>query len=324
MASQAPQVSVTAPIHPAIERVKGMLFRPFDLGKWFVLGFGAWLARMGQPGFGGRFPSGGSPFGDHSGGGSGQDDVAAALAHAKGWVGQNLYWLLPLAIVLVCLGLALWVLFTWLSSRGQFVFLHGVARDRAEIAVPWGQYAREAHSLFVFRLVLGLIALPVAILFLVLAAAAVLRTVQRGAFEPGDVVGLVLVGVAVLALSLVLFLVSKLTRDFVVPIMYLRGGTCRAGWRELLVLFAGRLDRLILYLLFQIVLAVAIGVVVLAAVLATCCLAGCLMLIPYLGTVALLPVLVFRRSYSLFYLGQLGERYDVFRSASAPPPVLSA
>lgn len=324
MASQAPQVSVTAPIHPAIERVKGMLFRPFDLGKWFVLGFGAWLARLGQTGFSSGFnprvPSGRSPFGAAAREPSGQDAVVAALAHAKGWVVQNLYWLLPLAIGLVFVGLALWVLFTWLSSRGEFIFLHCVAHDRAEVAEPWSRYAREAHSLFLFRLALGLISLPVAILLLVLAAAAVLRTVRRGAFAPGDVVGVALVGVAFLALSIVLFLVSKLTRDFVVPIMFLRGGTWRAGWAELRGLFAGRAGLLVVYLLFQIVLALAIGALVLVVVIGTCCLAGCLMLIPYLGTVALLPVLAFKRSYSLCYLAQLGAQYDLFRQAAAPPP----
>jgi hypothetical protein len=39
------------------------------------------------------------------------------------------------------------------------------------------------------------------------------------------------------------------------------------------------------------------------------------MIIPFLGTVLLLPVHVFRRAYSLHYLAQYGEEYDVFRLA---------
>lgn len=46
-------VSVIEPITPAIERVKTVLFRPFDLGKWFVIGLSAWLAQFGQNGGGG-------------------------------------------------------------------------------------------------------------------------------------------------------------------------------------------------------------------------------------------------------------------------------
>ena len=56
----------------------------------------------------------------------------------------------------------------------------------------------------------------------------------------------------------------------------------------------------------------AISVIVFGAVIITCCLAGCLMLLPYLGTVVLLPVLMFKRCYSLYFLAQFGRDYDVF------------
>ncbi len=46
-------ISVVDPVIPAIERVKTILFRPFDLGKWFVIGFCAWLAGQTRPGGGG-------------------------------------------------------------------------------------------------------------------------------------------------------------------------------------------------------------------------------------------------------------------------------
>jgi hypothetical protein len=35
------------------------------------------------------------------------------------------------------------------------------------------------------------------------------------------------------------------------------------------------------------------------------------MVIPYVGTVALLPILAFKRAYSLYYLAQFGSKYDV-------------
>jgi hypothetical protein len=61
---------------------------------------------------------------------------------------------------------------------------------------------------------------------------------------------------------------------------------------------------------------------VIFAVLLTCCIAGCLMALPYLGTVLFLPVLIFQRSYALYYLAQYGPQYDVFPvpPASEPPP----
>jgi hypothetical protein len=38
----------------------------------------------------------------------------------------------------------------------------------------------------------------------------------------------------------------------------------------------------------------------------------CLFSIPYIGTVILLPVFVFKRAYSLMYLRQYGLEFDVF------------
>ena len=82
----------------------------------------------------------------------------------------------------------------------------------------------------------------------------------------------------------------------------------------------GHAGQFALYILFQIVLGMAIGIIVLGAVLITCCLAGCLMLIAYVGTVLLLlPVLVFKRSYSLYFFAQFGPAYDVFAALSATP-----
>ena len=73
-----------------------------------------------------------------------------------------------------------------------------------------------------------------------------------------------------------------------------------------------------LYVLFRIVIGMVIGVIVVAAVCVTCCCACCIFALPYVGTVALLPVLVFERSYSLYYLRQYGREYDVFSPPSEP------
>ena len=102
--------------------------------------------------------------------------------------------------------------------------------------------------------------------------------------------------------------------------MFRRGGRCLQGWGVLLRLLAGNLGRFILYFLFQIVLSLGIGVVILTAVVVTCCIACCLMAIPFLGTVLLLPVFVFQRAYSLYYLAQYGAEYDAFRDAPGTSP----
>jgi hypothetical protein len=70
--------------------------------------------------------------------------------------------------------------------------------------------------------------------------------------------------------------------------------------------------RFALYILFQIVIAIAIGAIILAAVCVTCCCAACILAIPYIGTVLILPLLVFKRAYSLLYFRQFGPQFDVF------------
>ena len=76
-----------------------------------------------------------------------------------------------------------------------------------------------------------------------------------------------------------------------------------------------------LYFLFSIVLGMAIGLMVMVVMFATCC-CCCLMLLPYVGTVLLLPVLMFKRCYSLYFLAQFGPEYDVFPPAGPPMPGL--
>ena len=122
-------VSVALPVGQAIERVKRVLFHPFDLGKWFTIGFCAWLANLGWGGFHGHYN-----FGPGHGSLAGQ--VREWVGQARDYVAHNLSWILPLAAAVVLLGVALWVLMIWLSSRGRFMLLHCVALDKAEVAVP--------------------------------------------------------------------------------------------------------------------------------------------------------------------------------------------
>jgi len=299
-------VSVALPVGQAIERVKRVLFQPFDLGKWFAIGFCAWLTNLGRGGFHGNYN-----FGPGHGGGAGH--IRQWGEQARDYVTNNLIWILPLAAAVVLLGVAIWVLVIWLSSRGRFMFLHCVALDQAEVAVPWRRFAREANSLFWFRLVVGLVGLVATLPPVAVIVITGWRMIERSELSVSGILELVGVGLLLLVVGAVFWVVAKLTTDFVVPIMFRRGGGCLPGWGVLLGLLAGNLGRFILYFLFQIILALAIFVLVLTAVLMTCCIFGCLAAIPYLGTVLLLPIFVFRRSYSACYLAQYGPEYDVFR-----------
>ena len=307
-------ISVIDPVGRALDRVKLVLFQPFDLGKWFVIGFCAWLAFLGEGGGGGgphfNFPSGGSRHG-HS--------ARHELERAWDFIVGNLYWIIPLVAALVVLGFVLWVVFTWLSSRGRFMFLHCVALNQAQVVEPWGQYSREGNSLFLFRIVLGLISMVLILPLVVVGVVVGWRLFMAGRPTVPGILGLVAVVLSVIVLAIVFALIENLTKDFVVPLMYVRRRRCRECWGELLGLLRAYPGEFILWLLFQIVLGLAIGVLVLVVIVLTCCCACCLLALPYLGTVLLLPVLVFERSYSLYYLAQFGPPYDAFKVAGSPP-----
>lgn len=58
-----------------------------------------------------------------------------------------------------------------------------------------------------------------------------------------------------------------------------------------------------------------IGVVF--AGLMTCCIGFFLLIIPYVGTVVTLPVWYTLRAFSLEYLAQFGEKYEVFSATES-------
>ncbi len=309
------EINVVEPVSPALEHVKRMLFQPFDLGKWFIIGFCAWLAFLGESGsgFGGNYN-----FGNHPG--RSGADFRHGLEQARDYLLSNLDWIIPLGALLLLLVLGLCLLFLWLSSRGKFMFLHCVALNRAEVTEPWNKFSAEANSLFWFRLVLGLIGMVLTLPLLGMIALMIVRMIYHGEADVGGILTAVGLALAFFLVAIALAIIKKFTMDFVVPVMFLRRSGCLAAWREWYRLFCAHFWQFVLYLLFQIVLTMAIGALVVMVVLITCCCAGCLMALPYLGTVLLLPVLVFKRSYSLYFLAQFGPEYDVFPPPHAAPP----
>lgn len=302
-------ISVVEPVGKALEWTLQVLFRPVDVGKWFIIGFCAWLAFLGESGGGFNFPSGGGHGGGH-GGRSG--DFRAELERAQDFLMGNLYWIIPVVAFVILLSLALMILFTWLSSRGKFMFLHCVAQNKAEVGGPWNQYRYIGDSLFRFRLALALLGFVVILPLVCLAAFVAFRLFMQSKTDVGLIVLLVGIGLVVFLLTVAFWVLKRVVEDFLVPVMYQREIYWREGWREVAALISGIPGTFLLYLLFRLVLGLATGLIVILFIVCTCCIAGCLMLIPYIGTVLLLPILVFYRSYSAFFLAQFGPQFDVF------------
>ena len=294
-------ISVIAPISDALAKTKILLFKPFDMSRWFAIGFCAWLATLA---------------GQH--GGFNFNFYQPLNKNIGNYIQAHLMLIVSIVSVVAVAGIIVMLICLWLSSRGRFMFLRCVAQNKADVKLPWRQYRQQGNSLFLFRLILGLIAFVC--LIAVCAAVSVPIFAMRHNPQIITIIIIAAVGAPILiVLSIGFALVGKFTKDFVVPIMYLRNCSCLNGWKEFLPLFRANIGRFVLYILFQIAIALAISSIVFAAACLTCCIAACLMAIPYIGTVVLLPILVFRRAYSICYLRQYGSTFDVFAVSDNQP-----
>jgi hypothetical protein len=138
--------------------------------------------------------------------------------------------------------------------------------------------------------------------------------IKAAGFSPALVGGLIAAILGIFIFSILFALISKFTADFVVPIMLLNTASSLTGWRTFLSLLGANKARMTLYILFQIVIWLVIGFIsfFICVIGCCCCCIGVVLFIPYVGTVILLPLIAFKRAYSLFYLRQFGPQFDVF------------
>ncbi len=304
-------LSVIDPINPAIARTKRILFEPFDLGKWLRLGFCAFLMGLAE---GGPGDGGGGGGGPTRGGGPGGG--APGFAPVLEWIRENLTLILVVAGAVLLAVIVIGLVLTWLGSRGRFMFLDGVVRNRGAVVAPWREYRREGNSLFLFRFCLGIVGLLVVVLILGLCGLIALPDIQAGAFG-GFALGAIFSGIFMFfAFALAMAVISVFLTDFVVPIMYLRRIPVMAAWREFSSsMLAGNALPFVLYFLMRIVIGLAVGILTGVATCLTCCIA----LIPYVGAVMFLPLTVFVQAYPLYFIEQFGPSWRIFPPDTPPP-----
>ncbi len=292
-------IEIFAPFGEAFELTKKILFQPFDLAKWFVIGFAAWLATF--------FSGGGYSYRRFFG--KGDWHWHARRQGAPFSLHDMLPWVIPVIIVGILCVVAFIALLLWLNARGRFMFTDCIVRNRGAIAEPWREYRVEANSYFVFQLVVTLCSLVGfgAIAFLFFIAWYWVNPVMPFAF-------MVILGVAWLLLVVLFGLITRL----MVPVMYRQRCSAVEAFRAVWSLLTAHLAVFILFALFYIVLYIAGALMGCVAGCVTCCIAA----LPYIGTVILLPVVMVLFAFPLCFLRQFGDAYDVWAVAppSEPPP----
>jgi len=304
-------LSATAAVGAALDRTRRVLFEPFDAVKWLKLGFCAFLARLGEGSFSGNVSAG--------------DWGNLDLEETGQWAAENVAVLVLIAVPLVLIALLVWAVLLWVRSRGRFMFLDGVARDRGAVIEPWTEYRTEGNSLFAFTAVvqLGLFLFICAWVGVCLLIAWPDLAMER--FEAAAAAGVILAVLPLIGVGVGLLLMEVLLEDFVVPAMHARRVRTLEGWRIVVREVVGpHPGEVFLYLVLRVALVVAVIVLVLLLVCGTLCCAACFLALPYVGTLLMLPVLVFLRCFPLCFLEQLGGPWKHFTWPVQPvhPPPL--
>lgn len=293
-----PKIEIFKPFGEAFELMKKILFRPFDLKKWLVIGFAAWLANLG---------AGGGGIGDFNYPNN-RREGAQKFNETIGQIPQPV--LITGICVLICVVIMLIVLFAWLRARGRFIFVDCVVRNRAAIVEPWKEFRGEGNSFFLFSLLVVLVVVPV----IVIAGLVLIVPFIPGHDQAEPGVGF-WIGISLTAfISVCLIFVWAIASQLMVPIMYRQRCRARVAFARALSLVSSHPGPILLYVLFFMLLAVAMVMISCAVTCATCCIAA----IPYVGTVILLPIPVTLGAFSLLFLRQFGPDYDVWAGFMPP------
>jgi hypothetical protein len=308
-------ITYLEPFGRAWERMKLALFRPFDLHKWFVVGFNAFLAGLAESRNGSAV---GREHGDIT-----FREFLDLPSRAWDWLTGHPGWFIAIGF-LAAVAIAIGIVLLWLSSRGKFMFLDNVVHNRAEIAKPWREYRREGDSLFLWRLVFGFVSIAIFVAFIVFFFVGARQLYDVGFGRRVPILFLIGMGLAFLFLLIIIAYISLFLNDFVVPIMGKDRLSTVAGWRRFLPLLGHHPFHFILYGLLIFVLYVLFVVVVIFAGLMTCCIGWLLLVIPYIGTVVTLPFWYTLRAFSLEFLGQFGPEYVMSPAPQVEPEAAPA
>ncbi len=291
-------ILITAPLDFAVDRAKRVLFKPFQIGKWFTLGFCAFLAQLGE--------GGGCNFNLPVGGGGGPGPAMPAPSSPSF---EEWSWLIPLMVVAVIMVLAIMVLVIWLKCRGKFMFMDGIVRNSGQVVDPWKYFRVQGNSLFCFNLVFGLASLLSIFLIGGIGVAIAWPDIQAGQLSIYGVVAIILVSLLFLFIMLAALVITFLLEHCVVPAMYLRGQRVMEAWHTVRSeILPGNTGRLILFFLMRLLLNIGIAVATGLLTCLTCFLAA----LPYLGSVITLPFSVFMQAYTLHFLEQFGPEWSFF------------
>jgi hypothetical protein len=290
-------ISVIDPIGPAWEHMVRILFKPFEFKKWLALGFCAFLAQCGEQA--------------GSGGNSWNPTNKSDWNSESAWIQANLstFIIIVAAVVLVLIGFI--VLVTWLGSRGKFMLLDGIVKNRGAVKEPWAEFKTLGNSLCCFTLLITLLVFLCIGVIGGIGALIALPDFQSGTFTGYGIVAIIVTAALLFLYVIACIAITFFMQIFLLPTMYLKRVRAIEAWKLAWAeLYVGHKCSSFLLFLMMIVLGIGGGTVAIFAMCATCCIAA----LPYVSSVVLLPITVFFVCYALMYIQQFGEDWTFFKN----------
>lgn len=296
--------SVLVAIRSSWQRMNSVLFRPFDVTRWFSIGFCAWLASLGS--------CNGINFQEKAGDGSGiaGKPTIDAMAGKSVDLLKNPGSLSALMIVILVI-LFIYIMILRLKSRGDFMLLRRWYTPDTTISVCWRESRVNGDKFFRWRL---------SFYGFVLAAALLNATfIYRSFLVPYVNSGYVwdvlyaqpitLAAMLALVIWLVFWIGESFGVGFVVPVMHWHTCSAAQAWRKVFELCNQFPGATLLYVLGLIGMWLCFAVSLVLVLVMTCCIAALPLVIPYVGIVCLLPVYYFFRGYSICFIAQWRDNF---------------
>jgi hypothetical protein len=309
------------PFQHAFDHTAQLLFKPFNIGKWFALGFSAWLASFLAGGNGANFNWPGNNYSSSSHSGNTAGMAKAGFEFLDKMLSLGLpFWLLVLALVVLLLCLLTFI-FIALGCRGQFMFLDNVIHDRDNVAKPWKEFSRQANELTLWHTLFSLLPLLIIFVFMGFALATFWPDLQSRsvpaltAYLPW-VISFVVIVLLFVPLGIFIFFLH----EFGVPYMAKHRCSAIKAFACIWHLLKTRPLDCLVFLFIRFFMGIAYVII---AVM-TGCLTCCLGFLPYLNTVLTLPYHVFRQTFTLDCLAQFGPEYTLWPIIPPPPFLPSA
>lgn len=254
------------------EWTRTVLFRPFQIKKWLILGFIALLAGQFTYGSNSRgninLPrqDSGQPAIEKTAGADraapAEGDIPAPLEKFLTTLKEtNKAVIIFIIAFLFFISTFLFLIFTWLYSRFSFIFLEAIVKNDASVKMPFRKNKSAGNSYFLWNVIIALIGSAFVGL---LGLTGYLSLSRIGIFNQGikPGAGRIILAVLPVLLTFIVFviisvLLNFVVRNFILPVMYKDKVGILKAWPPVLSIVKKHKGPVSLYLLIKIGLSIA-------------------------------------------------------------------